>query len=310
MRFLQNNLLNLGSQSKILHMKSCDSIQVESIRQSYGDVRTYESYTAEDHSTWRLALRRILGVVEQRSVIPFRDALVDCGISIQEIPQQQVIDHHLAKFDWRSLLVKTFIPPWDFMTLQAHRVLPTTFQIRAHDQLDYTPIPDLIHEVIGHIPMLANERYRAFLEKLGRIGSAIPLTAIDKEFYVVQTKLAELRGQGCDIGCELEELELQLTELSQLQSAHATPICLLSRFQWWTVEYGLMGRGAKIFGAGLLSSAQEAVQSDQTPKLHLDLDCLDQDYRITEMQPQLFVAEDWNHLDSELDRFNNKVCQS
>jgi phenylalanine-4-hydroxylase len=80
-----------------------------------------------------------------------------------------------------------------------------------------------------------------------------------------------------------------------------------SRLYWWTAEYGLVGDLAepKLYGAGLLSSLGEASQclSPTVKKVRLSLACADTEYDITRMQPQLFVARDFDHLFEVLEAF-------
>jgi len=80
-----------------------------------------------------------------------------------------------------------------------------------------------------------------------------------------------------------------------------------SRLYWWTAEYGLVGEldDPKLYGAGLLSSLGEAAHclTPAVQKVPLSLTCADTEYDITRMQPQLFVARDFDHLFEVLDAF-------
>ena len=80
-----------------------------------------------------------------------------------------------------------------------------------------------------------------------------------------------------------------------------------SRLYWWTAEYGLVGDLAapRIFGAGLLSSVGEAASclGPGVRKLPLDASCSDVPFDITRMQPQLFVAADFEQLFTVLETF-------
>ena len=86
----------------------------------------------------------------------------------------------------------------------------------------------------------------------------------------------------------------------------------LSRMNWWTAEYGLIGdlQAPRIFGAGLLSSVGESqwCLSDQVKKIQLTLQCIKQSYDITEPQPQLFVARDFQHLGQILEEFSETMA--
>jgi phenylalanine-4-hydroxylase len=61
----------------------------------------------------------------------------------------------------------------------------------------------------------------------------------------------------------------------------------------------------KIYGAGLLSSLGEAAHclTSAVKKVPLGLICADTEYDITRMQPQLFVARDFDHLFEVLEAF-------
>ena len=65
-----------------------------------------------------------------------------------------------------------------------------------------------------------------------------------------------------------------------------------------TAEYGLVGElhTPRIYGAGLLSSIGEAEHclGEAVEKRPLSLACVDTEFDITTMQPQLFVARDFD----------------
>ena len=61
----------------------------------------------------------------------------------------------------------------------------------------------------------------------------------------------------------------------------------------------------RIYGAGLLSSIRESSHclTGAVDKVPLSLACVEQDFDITRMQPQLFVARDFEHLFEVLEAF-------
>ena len=88
---------------------------------------------------------------------------------------------------------------------------------------------------------------------------------------------------------------------------------MLNRLSWWTVEYGLIGNTnkPKIFGAALLSSVEESKASmgNNTFKHPFKLDSvLNTPFNITDTQKQLYVFEEYSHLNKAIDDFINMTA--
>ena len=269
----------------------------------------FEAYAKSDHETWQLATDHLLSELQDRCCVPYHEAFANVGLVNTQIPKLEEINAALSKYRWHSILIDSFIPPQDFMSLHANSVIPITRQIRNRSQLDYTPIPDIIHEAAGHLPMLCDPMYRQFLRRLGEVGSEAEYSRIDREVYEEHKALAELLGSANPDPSEVKRRSHTLANLKGLQVTTTSTANMIARFHWWTVEYGLIGPDHKIFGAGLLSSAKEASTIDSVPLERLSLDCLDLDFDITRPQPLLFVADDWNHLNAVLDQLQAVITQ-
>ena len=73
----------------------------------------------------------------------------------------------------------------------------------------------------------------------------------------------------------------------------------LSRLYWFTVEFGVVMEDGKpkAYGAGLLSSAGELAQLNETPMREFDLDAIEaQDFDVTYFQPFLFAAPSFEEM--------------
>jgi len=83
----------------------------------------------------------------------------------------------------------------------------------------------------------------------------------------------------------------------------------MSRFFWFTVEFGLMRggeRGVCAYGSGLLSSYGElehAVDSDEVQRYPLRMEwVINQGAEIDRYQPLLFIVDSFDHLFDLVDR--------
>ena len=136
---------------------------VESLVSSYSINQEYQSYTAENHGTWQHATKELEQALVGHTAVDYQAAFKETGMSVDHVPSLENINKALARFGWQAIVVEGFIPPDVFMTLQANKVLPITRSIRSESQLGYTPVPDILHEAAGHLPMLYHEELQTIL---------------------------------------------------------------------------------------------------------------------------------------------------
>ncbi len=143
--------------------------------------------------------------------------------------------------------------------------------MRTIDHLLYTPAPDIVHEAAGHAPILADPEYAEYLRKYGEVARHSIISKQDMDQYEAIRVLSDIKE---DPRSSKEEIARAETRLQQVNDSLTTTseAALLSRMNWWTAEYGLVGdlRSPKIFGAGLLSSVGESHNclSDSVKRFH------------------------------------------
>lgn len=272
--------------------------------QKYVVEQNYEKYTPLDQAVWRYVLRQLKDFLSKNAHASYLEGLEKTGIDIEQIPRIENVSAHLEKFGWRAVPVSGFIPPAAFMELQSLSVLPIASDMRSIDHLLYTPAPDIVHEAAGHAPIIANVEYSNYLKQYAQVAKKAILSKQDLQQYQAIRELSDIKENPSSTPEQIllaeEKLKAVMAETQFISEAAE-----LSRMNWWTAEYGLVGdiNNAKIFGAGLLSSVGESkwCLSDKVKKIPLTLECVKQAYDITEPQPQLFVARDFNDLGQVLD---------
>lgn len=277
--------------------------QLPSHLQKYIVEQDYDKYTALNHAVWRYVLRQLKSYLAKNAHTCYLQGLEKTGIEIEQIPRIENISANLEKFGWSALPVSGFIPPAAFMELQSLGVLPIASDMRSIDHLLYTPAPDIVHEAAGHAPFIADSEYSEYLKQYAQVAKKAIISKEDLELYKAIRELSDIKENPDSSQQEIKTAEDHLNKVSKSMS-FVSEASELSRMNWWTAEYGLVGNlhSPKIFGAGLLSSVGESklCLSDKVKKIPLTLDCIKQSYDITEPQPQLFVAKDFKHLSQVL----------
>lgn len=272
----------------------------------YVVTQDYDGYTPRDQAVWRHILHRLTGLLKDRAHESYLRGLAATGIGTERIPSLDEMNAKLAALGWSAVAVRGFIPPAVFTELQALGVLAIAADIRTFEHIEYTPAPDIVHESAGHAPILADARYAEYLKRCGVVGFKAIATVEDQAVYDAIRNLSVVKEDPASTpkDIQLAEERLHAASASRRYVSESTKA---SRLYWWTAEYGLVGDldQPRIYGAGLLSSIGEALHclTPEVEKLTLGPVCAETEYDITSMQPQLFVARDFDHLFEVLEAF-------
>lgn len=268
-------------------------------------------YTSVDQAVWRFVLLQLHARLERTAHPSYSRGLAQSGISPEQIPSIEHMNRALAGIGWRAVCVDGFIPPRAFQAFQALGVLPIAAEIRSPDQLPYTPAPDIIHEAAGHAPILIDREYGSFVRAAGEVALRAFSSPADARVDRAVRRLSELKEAAATPPEQLAEAEREL-ELAVAEQGTPSEMTRVSRLYWWTAEYGLVGdvRDYRLFGAGLLSSLGEShfCHGPGVRKLRLSAACTEVGYDITRPQPQLFVADDFEHLHAVLDEVRETLA--
>lgn len=292
-------------------MLGCNSMKsLPTHLQKYIVEQDYEKYTALDQAVWRYVLRQLKSFLSKNAHHCYLEGLEKTGIEIEQIPHIKKISEHLEKFGWVALPVSGFIPPAAFMELQSLSILPIASDMRSIDHLQYTPAPDIVHEAAGHAPIIINSEYADYLRQYAQVAKKAIISREDLNIYKAIRELSDIKENPNSTIEQIKAAEKNLHTVSKSMS-FISEASELSRMNWWTAEYGLIGdiNSPQIFGAGLLSSVGESKSSlsEQVKKIPLSIDCIRQTYDITEPQPQLYVAKDFNHLSVVLEELSQTM---
>jgi len=136
--------------------------------------QTYEDYTADQHEVWAELVRRRRPQLESYACREYLQGYEIIGLQGDRLPNLSAITARLKpRTGWSATPVSGFLPKEAFFEMLAARMFPTTTYLRGRDSLEYTPEPDIFHDVFGHVPMHAHPVFADFLQHYGSVCAAI-----------------------------------------------------------------------------------------------------------------------------------------
>lgn len=149
-------------------------------------VPVHVEYLAEEHETWAAAQARLVPAWEQHAALPVRAAANALDLPRDQIPQLSMVSDRLQRMTrFRFASVSGTVSGAEFFGALAHRVFPSTQFIRWSGSSEYTPEPDVLHEIGGHANVLAHPKLAALHVLAGQASLAAPhlLTEIAAVFW-------------------------------------------------------------------------------------------------------------------------------
>jgi len=132
------------------------------------------AYTPEQHAIWSELVSRRLPQLEQHASAEYLDGFHRIGLQATHLPDLSAVSRRLQPLTgWQSTPVSGFLPSGAFFEMLAARMFPTTTWIRSRDAMEYTPEPDIFHDVFGHVPMHAHPVFADFLQHYGKVCASL-----------------------------------------------------------------------------------------------------------------------------------------
>jgi phenylalanine-4-hydroxylase len=174
----------------------------------------YSTYTATDHKVWSKLYSRQSKLVLNKASKEFKKGFTMVSMDPLHVPDLEILNTNIHKVsDWTLVPVTGLIPNREFFVLLSKCLFPVTISMRSESEIDFSELPDIFHDIYGHVPMLVNKCFCDFMKEYSRIA----LEYMDDDKVVVY--LERLYWYTLEMGLIKENNDLKAYGAAILTSA-------------------------------------------------------------------------------------------
>ena len=163
------------------------------------------TYLPDETELWSSVFRRLDELHEQHAAQVYLDGRSALRIERARIPHLGELDATLQAATGVQLVpAEGLLHGKTYFELWADRVMPCTQFLRHTSQPEYTPEPDAIHDIIGHVPPLMDAAYVTLIELVGQMARQVDAERLEQlvRFYwfTIEFGLIEEHGDSRVLG--------------------------------------------------------------------------------------------------------------
>lgn len=132
---------------------------------------TRRLFDEAENATWSAVVKTQRPRRADQLVPMFQKGLVALGMDGDSVPALEDVNAKLtALTGWQGVYVKGLEDGRGFYSLLKDKKFPIGNFVRDQKDLNYTPEPDIIHDLYGHIPFFADQAYADYCHRYGEFA--------------------------------------------------------------------------------------------------------------------------------------------
>jgi phenylalanine-4-hydroxylase len=180
-------------------------------------------YNSIEDETWTKVVGKLKPLHKSHVSKTLLQASEKLNIPLDHVPQLKVLNQELKKFHGFSLEpIGGLVESRAFLTALKHRVMLCTQYIRHSSKPEYTPEPDIVHEVVGHVPSFTDQElvdFSIMIGKLSERASASELQELERLYwYTIEFGLIKEENEVKAFGAGL------LSSIGELQNSFSPEV--------------------------------------------------------------------------------------
>lgn len=147
-----------------------------------------EHYEPVDQEVWQHLYRQQADLVPSAAPPLYLEGLALLGLPADHVPDLEQVNERMSAISgWTFVAVNGLVKGTDFFDMLGNRRFPVTSRMRKPEEMRFSKLPDLFHDLFGHGPYLAHARTARLYQEFGRIG--VRCAARPDDFALLQSIL-------------------------------------------------------------------------------------------------------------------------
>jgi len=123
-------------------------------------------FTQEQNKTWELLFSRQLANINRNACEEYLEGFKKLALPHSNIPSLFDLNEKITLASgWTVFRTKIrYLTDLEWSNSMEKKMFPITNYMRSRSELDFTPEPDMFHDIFGHLPLLMNREVADLIE--------------------------------------------------------------------------------------------------------------------------------------------------